>query len=262
MLTLPDLTAGPVPVLRRPEPAAEATAQQQLDDVVVCDARWRLPPEDAPRVRAGLAVLPTGPEGAGPEDAGAALRQLARAGVVAVVPAPATAPARELLEQADRAGLPVLLPAGPWDAHETLRRVLRRQLAVERETCSSARGCMTASRAHSAPPGSASTTGPPVTAATSRTSRAGPSACSGAHAESVSTRADACAYSVRAGAYGLRAVRRRAGAGAARGGPRPAAPGTGRRPARRRPGPPAAAAGPHRRATDAAGRGAAQPTGP
>ncbi|MGK9461913.1 hypothetical protein ACSLFT_17965 [Streptomyces sp. G6] len=133
MLTLPDLTAGPVPVLRRPEPAAEATAQQQLDDVVVCDARWRLPPEDAPRVRAGLAVLPTGPEGAGPEDAGAALRQLARAGVVAVVPAPATAPARELLEQADRAGLPVLLPAGPWDAHETLRRVLRRQLAVERE---------------------------------------------------------------------------------------------------------------------------------
>ncbi|MFH8237835.1 helix-turn-helix domain-containing protein [Streptomyces sp. NPDC018321] len=134
MLTLPDLTAGPGPVLRRPEPAVEAaTAQQHLDDVVVCDARWRLGLEDAPRGRAGLAVLPNGPEDAGPEDTGAALRELVRAGVVAVVPAPATAPARELLEQADRAGLPVLLPAGPWDAHETLRRVLRRQLAVERE---------------------------------------------------------------------------------------------------------------------------------
>lgn len=131
MLSIPDLTTGPDPVLRCPEPAVE-TAARYLDDVVACDAHWRLP-ADTPRARAGLAVLPTGSDGTVPGGAGAALRELGRAGVVAVVLAPASAPDPGLAEEAGRVGVPVLVPAGRWDAHETLRRVLRRQLAVERE---------------------------------------------------------------------------------------------------------------------------------
>jgi hypothetical protein len=51
--------------------------------------------------------------------------------MVAVAFAPAAAPA--CAEAARAAGLAVLVPAGPWDANETLRRVLRRQLMQERE---------------------------------------------------------------------------------------------------------------------------------
>ncbi|MFE0874263.1 helix-turn-helix domain-containing protein [Streptomyces smyrnaeus] len=156
MLNLRHLTAGPHPILRfprpAPDPAARATAQHaddvqlddvhagdvHVDDVVVCDARWRLP-TDTPRARAGLAVLPTGPQGAGPERAGTALRELVRAGVVAVALAPSAsavaaasvAPSAEAAARA--AGVPVLVPAGPWDADEILTRVLRRQLTVERD---------------------------------------------------------------------------------------------------------------------------------
>ncbi|WP_432070711.1 helix-turn-helix domain-containing protein [Streptomyces sp. AA1529] len=144
MLNLSQLTTGPHPVLRSPgppdrpdspgppEPAGTPapTTAQHMDDAVRCDARWRLP-ADAPRMRAGLAVLPTGPEGAVPDCADPALRELARAGVAAVVLAPAAAPAGR--EAARAAGLPALAPAAHWDADETLRRVLRRQLAVERE---------------------------------------------------------------------------------------------------------------------------------
>ncbi|MEW2219987.1 helix-turn-helix domain-containing protein [Streptomyces sp. NPDC006990] len=147
MLNLRQLTTGPHPVLRSPdspgppdrpdspgppEPAGTPapTAAQHMDDAVRCDARWRLP-ADAPPMRAGLAVLPTGPEGAVPDCAGPALRELARAGVAAVVLAPAAAPAGR--QAARAAGLSALVPAAPWDADETLRRVLRRQLAVERE---------------------------------------------------------------------------------------------------------------------------------
>ncbi|MEU3194929.1 hypothetical protein ABZ686_30835, partial [Streptomyces sp. NPDC006992] len=105
-----------------------------MDDAVACDAHWRLP-ADAPRMRAGLAVLPTGPEGAVPDCAGKALRELVRAGVVAVVLAPAAAPAGR--EAARAAGVPALVPAAPRDAEETLRHVLRRQLTVERENARS-----------------------------------------------------------------------------------------------------------------------------
>ncbi|MFE9340983.1 helix-turn-helix domain-containing protein [Streptomyces sp. NPDC007063] len=155
MLNLRHLTDGPRPVLRSPdspdrpgrpdrpgssgppEPAAGTpapTTAQHIDDAVTCDARWRLP-VDAPRMRAGLAVLPTGPEGAVPDCAATALRELARAGVIAVVLAPAAAPAGQ--EAARAAGVQALVPAEPWDAEETLRRVLRRQLAVERENARS-----------------------------------------------------------------------------------------------------------------------------
>ncbi|UNZ20769.1 helix-turn-helix domain-containing protein [Streptomyces sp. 891-h] len=143
MLNLRHLTTGPHPILRFPEKperpeqpqqpakAAARTMAQHVEDVVVCDARWRLP-TDTPRARAGLAVLPTGPaDGAGPQCAGTALRGLLAAGVVAVALAPAATPAAE--EAARTAGLPLLVPAGPWDAEETLRRVLRRQLTAERE---------------------------------------------------------------------------------------------------------------------------------
>ncbi|MFE5599759.1 helix-turn-helix domain-containing protein [Streptomyces coelicoflavus] len=132
-----DLTTGPDPVLRFPRPGVNApTTARHVDEVVACDVRWRLPP-DTSRVRSGLAVLSTGPDGAGPEDVAVALRRLARAGVVAVAAAPDTA------REAARAGLQMLVPAGPWDAAETVRRILRRQLAVERDNANASARVLT-----------------------------------------------------------------------------------------------------------------------
>ncbi|MEG3626883.1 helix-turn-helix domain-containing protein [Streptomyces poriticola] len=149
MLLISDLTDGPDPVLCIPDPSADAAARaRHVDEAVLCDARWRLP-EDAPRMRAGLAVLPVGPSDAGPVGVRAALGELVRAGVTAVVASapnggvhpgdtahpgdPGEEPVRELCEEAGRAGVPVLLPTGDRDPGETLHRLLRRQLAVERE---------------------------------------------------------------------------------------------------------------------------------
>jgi hypothetical protein len=133
MMNISTLITGPDPLLRPAEPCEDSAARtqvQHVDDVVACDARWRLP-ADIARVRAGLAVLPFDAGSMGPKDAGVALRELVRAGVVAVALAPAAAPA--FVEAARAAGLTVMVPAGSWDANETLRRVLRRQLTQERE---------------------------------------------------------------------------------------------------------------------------------
>ncbi|WP_217167437.1 helix-turn-helix domain-containing protein [Streptomyces sp. AC512_CC834] len=142
MLITTDLTIGSDPVLRHPQPVGKVpTTARHVDEVVACDVDWRLP-SDTLRVRSGLAVLPTGTDGAGPVDAAAALRRLVRAGVVAVVPAPAAA-ARTPAEEAVRAGLQWLVPAGAWDAPETVRRILRRQLTVERDNANASARVLT-----------------------------------------------------------------------------------------------------------------------
>ncbi|KAF4409912.1 helix-turn-helix domain-containing protein [Streptomyces lycii] len=137
MLTMYDLAAGQRPVLRYldPVPATRPDTARTIEQVAVCDERWRLP-ADVQRARDVLAIVPF-PAAGGLPDPGAALRALAGRGVVAVALAPPDgSPPPETATAAAAAhatGLPLLAPVGPSDAGDLQARVLRRQIAALRD---------------------------------------------------------------------------------------------------------------------------------